>query len=76
MSSQTHSWRLLTGKNAREFNNSDEIDSDDDIDGNDKVKERELKESSLPFPTIMYNIDIDGPNISSSEIVNIAPGEG
>ena len=67
-------WRLLTGKNAREFNNSDEIDSDDDIDGNDKVKERELKESSLPFPAIMYNID--GPNISSSEIVNIAPGEG
>ena len=74
MSSQTHSWRLLTGKNAREFNNSDEIDSDDDIDGNDKVKERELKQSSLPFPTIMYNID--GPNISSSEIVNITPGEG
>ena len=67
-------WRLLTGKNAIEFNNSDEIDSDDDIDGNDKVKERELKESSLPFPAIMYNID--GPNISSSEIVNIAPGEG
>ena len=55
-------------------NNNDEIDSDDDIDGNDKVKKRELKESSFPFPTIIYNID--GPNISSSEIVNIAPGEG
>ena len=30
--------------------------------------------SSLPFPTVMHNID--GPNISSSEIVNIAPREG
>ena len=30
--------------------------------------------SSLPFPTVMHNID--GPNISSSEIVNITPEEG
>ena len=30
--------------------------------------------SSLPFPTVMHSID--GPNISSSEIVNIAPREG
>ena len=35
---------------------------------------KELKESSSPFPTVMYNID--GPNISASEIVNIVPGEG
>ena len=32
-----------------------------------------MKMSSLPFPTVMHNVD--GPNISSSEIVNIAPGE-
>ena len=30
--------------------------------------------SSLPFPTVTHNID--GPNIFSSEIANIAPGEG
>ena len=43
-------------------------------EGNEKVKGREMKMSSLPFPNGMHNID--GPNISSSEIVNIAPGEG
>ena len=44
------------------------------IEGNDKFKERELKESSSHFLTVMYNGD--GPNISPSEIVNIAPGQG
>ena len=67
-------WRLLTDKNAREFNDSDQTDSNDDIDGNDKFKERKPKESSSPFPTAIYNID--GPIISGSEIVNVAPGEG
>ena len=33
-----------------------------------------MKESSTPFPTVMCNVD--GPNISPGEIVNIAPGEG
>ena len=33
-----------------------------------------MKMSSLPFPTVMHNID--GPNISLSEVVNIAPREG
>ena len=42
-------------------------------EGNEKVKGREMKMSSLPFRNGMHNID--GPNISSSEIVNIAPGE-
>ena len=50
------------------------MDSDDDIEGNDKFKERELKESSYYFPTVMY--DVDEPNISPNEIVNIAPGKG
>ena len=71
-------WKLLTDKNtdmnAKEPNNSDQTDSDDDIEGDDKFKERELNESSLPFPTVICNFD--GPNISPSEIVNIAPGEG
>ena len=52
----------------------DQTDSDDYIESNNKLKEREMKMSSLPFPTVMHNID--GPHISSSEIVNIAPGEG
>ena len=63
----------MTDKNAWESNNSDQIDSDDYIGGKDKFKERVLKESSSPFQTVMYNID--GPNISSSEIVNIARGK-
>ena len=67
-------WKLLTNKNASESNNSDETDSDENIEGNDKFKERELKESFSPFPTVMYNVD--GPSLSPSNIVNIAPGEG
>ena len=46
-------WKLLTDKNASEFNNSDQTDSDDDIEGSDKFKETELKESSSPFLTVM-----------------------
>ena len=67
-------WKLLTDKNARESNNRDQTDSDDDGEGNDKFKERELKESSSPFPTAVHNGD--GPNISRSEIANIAPEKG
>ena len=71
-------WKLLTDKNtdknARESNNSDQTDSNDDIEGNNKFKERELKESSPPFPTVMYNVD--GPIISPSEFVNIPSEEG
>ena len=52
--------RLLNDKNARESNNSIQTDIDDGIDGNDKCKEKELKESSSPFATVVYNID--GPN--------------
>ena len=33
-----------------------------------------MNESFPPFPTAMYNFN--GPNISFSEIVNIAPEEG
>ena len=65
---------MNTDKNARESNTSDQTDNDDDIEGNDEFKERELSRSSPPFPTVMYNVD--GPNISPSEIVNITPGEG
>ena len=43
------------------------MDSDDDIEGNDKFKEKELKESSSHFPTVMYNVD--GPNISPNKIL-------
>ena len=67
-------WKFLTDKNAGESNNRDQSGSDDDIEGNDKFKERELKESSSHFPTVMCNVD--GPNISPSEIFNIAPVEG
>ena len=33
-----------------------------------------MKESSSHFPPVMYNVD--GPNISPNEIVNITPGKG
>ena len=33
-----------------------------------------MNESSSYFPTVMYSVN--GPNISPSEIINIAPGEG
>ena len=46
-------WKVLTDKNAGESNNRDQTDSDDDIEGKDKFKERELKESSSHFPTVM-----------------------
>ena len=64
----------MTYRNARESSNSDQTDSDNDIEGNNKFKERELKESSLPFLVMRYNVD--EPNMSPSEIVNIAPREG
>ena len=41
---------------------------------NIKLKERQMKMSSLPFPTVMHNIN--RPNLCSSEIFNIAPREG
>ena len=63
MSSQTRCYG-----NFRESNNSDQTDSDYDIEGIYKFKERELKESCLPFPTLMYNVD--RPNMSTSEIVD------
>ena len=67
-------WRLLTDENTSTSKNDEQTDSDDNIEGNDHLKEKEIKMSSVPFPTVMHNID--GPNISPSEIVNIAPGEG
>ena len=67
-------WKLLAHKNASDSYSSGQIDSDDDIKGNDKFNERELKNSSSPFPTVMHHDN--GQNISSSEILNITAGEG
>ena len=66
-------WKPLTNKYARESNDSNQTDSNDDIEDIDNFKERELKESSSSFLTVKCNAD--GPNISPSEMVNIAPGE-
>ena len=60
-------WKLLTNDNGKEFNIDDQADSDDDIEINKKLEEREKKMPSLPFLTVMHNID--GLNIFSSEIV-------
>ena len=55
-------------------NNVNQTDSDGNIEGNDKFKERELKKSSSPFPTMKYNVY--EPNIYPSKTVNITPGQG
>ena len=47
--------------------------SDDDIEVNEKFKETELKEFLSFFWSAMHNVD--GPNISPSEIVNREPRE-
>ena len=67
-------WKLLTDDNGKKINIDYQTDSDDDVEVNNKLKERKTETPSLPFPTVMHNID--GPNVSSSEIVNIAPGKG
>ena len=67
-------WNLLTDENAKSQQSDDQTDSDENIDGNDPIKEKQKNMSAVPHPTVMHNID--GPNISTSEIVNIAPGEG
>ena len=67
-------WKLLTNDNGKEFNTDDQTDSDCDTEDNDKLKERKMKLSSLPVLAVMHNIN--GPNISASEIVNITPEEG
>ena len=64
-------WKLLTDKNPEEPNNRDQTDSDGDEEGSNKFKEGEFNESSSAFPSVMYNLD--RPNISPSEIINIAP---
>ena len=46
-------WKRLTSKDVRE-SSSDQTDSDNDLEGNGKFKERALKESSSPFPAVMY----------------------
>ena len=63
MSSQT--WRYGNFRLTRmtESNKSGQTESD-------KFKERELKECPLLFPTSKHNLD--RPNISVIEIVNIA----
>ena len=63
-------WCTLTNENAC-FEENLETNSDEEIKGNSAVHEKEFYKSSVPFPTVLQNID--GPDIS---VVNIAPAEG
>ena len=47
--------------------NKNGIDSDGDVEGNDKFKERERKDSSSHFPTVMHNFY--GQNLSFSKLL-------
>ena len=66
--------KLYTNKNTEESYNSYQTDSAEDGEGNNKLMERELKKSFLPFPNVMRNAD--GPNICSSDMVNVALRKG
>ena len=65
-------WNLLTDENAKSLQSDDQTDSDENIDGNDPIREKQKNMSAVPHPTVIHNIH--GPNISTSEIVNIASG--
>ena len=43
-----------------------ETDSDEEIEGNNAAHEKELHESSVPFPTVLQNID--GPELSVDDV--------
>ena len=61
----------MTNKFAKEFNSKYRTHSNEnDIKRNDKFKEKELKESSSDFPTVMYTVS--EPNVSLRETLNIA----
>ena len=63
---------MIHGKMLTDKPHDNETDSDDEIEGNDHAYEKEKRLSSVPFPTALQK----GPNSSTDEIVNIAPGEG
>ena len=66
-------WELLTNENAKP-DTADLIDSDEEIERNDHTLERESRESNVPHPTVLHNEN--GTNVSSGEVLNVAPGEG
>ena len=56
------------------FDENLETHSDEEIEGNSAVHEKEFYKSSVPFPTVLQNID--DPDISVNDVVKIAPAEG
>ena len=61
----------MTNKFAKEFSSKYRTHSNDnDIKENDKFKEKELKEPSSDFPTVMYNVY--ETNVFLRENVNVA----
>ena len=49
------------------------IDSDEEIEGKDHAKKEQIRKSFGLTPTVMPNVH--GPNISSADILNSAPGQ-
>ena len=66
-------WSALTNENAC-LDENFEIDNDEEIEGNNAAHEKEFHKSSVPFPSVLQNID--GPELSVDGVVNIAPAEG
>ena len=50
------------------------MDGDGEIEGNNASHEKEFHKSSVPFPTVLQNID--GPELLVDDVVNIMPAEG
>ena len=59
---------ILTDKNGKLQNNKS--DGDGNIDGKNPVYTKPNRTHSSPHPTVLNNVD--GPIISSNEVVNIA----
>ena len=66
-------WCLLTNEHATGNEDEVETDSDDAIEEN-IPKEQVKRSPAVNYPTVLY--DINGPNVSLEQVVNIAPGEG
>ena len=66
-------WSALTIENACLDENL-ETDGDEKIEGSNASHEKEFHKSSVPFPTVLQNID--GPELLVDDVVNIMPAEG
>lgn len=68
-------WKLLTDIITISPDSDNEVmDFDEEIEGKDHAKEEQMRRKSSGLtPTVTHNVH--GPNISSSDVLNLAPGQ-